>query len=290
MKHFRHQAILFVALWSLALPAGAASLNADAGPYTPIPDEFATAIVMVPGSHQVLWSFKPDQTRTAASLTKLANALAFVKSNPSWDRVVSLKASDEVGGGRLRVKAGAQMTVRDLFYSSITASANNAATALSRLSGLKTSAFIYRMNTEANRAGATRSRFVDASGMDPKNQTTARDMAMIADVAFQSLPIRRAAQTMTYRFVVRNTQEKKTLTNTNLLLTQDPDIWVLGGKTGYLEESLYNLVVKVRPVDTAGKPIAGKDVIVVVLGAPTKDGSFASAKRLATWAWQSHAF
>lgn len=281
---------VIVATWLTALPVSAAQPSDTFVPFTPYADEFASAMVMVPGGHEVLYTFKPDMPRVPASLTKLANALAFVKLQPSWNKVVAMSSVDEVGGGRLRVASGARMTVRDLFYASITASANNAATALARLSGIGSKTFIRRMNTEATKAGASHSQFFDASGMEPKNRTTARDMALIAEKAFNDPVIRSAASSAKYEFVIRTSGERKTLKNTNRLLTVDPDIWILGGKTGYLEESLYNIVIKARPVDADGRPVLGKDLIVVVMGSPGKDASFDTAKRLAQWAWANHGF
>jgi D-alanyl-D-alanine carboxypeptidase len=67
--------------------------------YTPQPDEFVSAIVMVPKTHQVLYSFKPDLVHPAASLTKLPAALAFLSRNISAAKSVRLAAVDEVGGG-----------------------------------------------------------------------------------------------------------------------------------------------------------------------------------------------
>lgn len=260
--------------------------------YTPQPDEFVSAIVMVPKTHEVLYSFKPDLIHPAASLTKLPAALAFLSRNISTAKSVRLAAVDEVGGGRLRVAVGARMTVRDLVYSSITASANNTATALGRLSGLTKSAFLKRMNEEARLAGAIHSKFVDFSGMDTRNITTAHDMALIADRAFSEPTIRRAATTSEYSFKVYEGKKtiNKTIKNTNDLLTKDPEMWVLGGKTGYLEEAKNNLVVRLRRLDRRGTPIAGTDVIVVVFGVTDKQQMFASAKRLANWSWEQHAF
>lgn len=261
--------------------------------YTPQPDEFVSAIVMAPKTHEVLYSFKPDLVHPAASLTKLPAALAFLSRNISPAKSVRLAAIDEVGGGRLRVSVGARMTVRDLVYSSITASANNTAMALGRLSGLTKSAFLKRMNEQARLAGARHSKFVDFSGMDTGNVTTAYDMALIADRAFSEPNIRRAATTAEYSFKVYegNKVINKTIKNTNDLLTKDPEMWVLGGKTGYLEEAKNNLAVRrLRRLDSRGTPIAGTDVIVVVFGVADKQQMFASAKRLANWSWEQHAF
>lgn len=184
------------------------------------------------------------------------------------------------------------MTVQDLFFSSITASANNTAMALGRLSGLTKTAFLQKMNQEAKLAGATHSTFFDFAGMDPRNLTTAHDMALIADRAFANPTLRRAATTSRYSFTVYEGTKKipKTIKNTNELLVNDPEMWVLGGKTGYLEESKNNLAVRLRRLDEHGTPMPGTDVIVVVFGSETKQDMFASAKRLGNWAWNNHAF
>jgi D-alanyl-D-alanine carboxypeptidase len=64
----------------------------------------------------------------------------------------------------------------------------------------------------------------------------------------------------------------------------------MGGKTGYLEESMYNFVGRFRPEQADGTPELGKDVLIVVFGAPTKDAQFQTAKRLAQWAWNNYEF
>ncbi len=259
-------------------------------PFTPHVNEFAAAIVMVPGTHQVLYSFKPDKLHTAASLTKLAGAMAFLKNPGPWERLVTLSKADEVGGGRLRVNPGTKIPLRDLFYSSITASANNAAMALARVSGLSMKGFLAKMNQVAKATGATHSVFYDASGMNPRNMTTARDMALIAEAAFNTPEIRRAATVESYPVRIASAGTVRTIKNTNPLLAPNTGIWVMGGKTGYLEESMYNFVGRFRPEQADGTPELGKDLIIVVFGAPTKDAQFQTAKRLAQWAWQEHEF
>lgn len=259
-------------------------------PFVPREEEFVSAIVMIPGTHEVLYEYDADRPHVAASLSKLLGALVLVHRPISWGKIVSITSADEVGGGRLRVSSGAKLSMRDLLYCSITASANNAAMALARLSGLSMKRFMAASNEEAIKAGAVSSTFVDPSGMDVGNITTARDMAYIADRAFSNPSIRRAATTATYRFSIRNQRVVKTLKNTNELLTIDPDVWVLGGKTGFLYESMYNLAVRLRPLDEKGVPIRGRDVIVIVFGSNTKSEMFASAKRLAQWAWKNHEF
>ena len=58
-------------------------------------------------------------------------------------------------------------------------------------------------------------------------------------------------------------------------------LYVLGGKTGYLDEAKWNFVVKVR--DSRNKPI-----LVVILGADTKARSFRDAEVAAKWVWDNY--
>lgn len=248
-------------------------------------DEFAAALVIDAQTGKALYTFQPHKKWSAASVTKLMSSLVFLDHRPSWNKIVSLSSKDEVGGGRLRVKAGARLSVQDLFYSSIVASANNTAMAMARVTGLSQKSFVSKMNAKAKALGMTESHFVEPSGMDPANLTTANDLAILAQAAFGNSAIRSAASTASYEFRIRNTGQLKTLKNTNTLLTQDPDVWVSGGKTGFLYESMYNLVVKLSPMD---RSVPRHPVFVVVLGAPTLSRSFSSAKALAQWAWKAY--
>lgn len=248
-------------------------------------DGFASALVIDARTKKVLYAYEPDKVWTAASLTKLTGALVFVEKKLPWSRVVSIQSKDEVGGGRLRVKSGATMTVKDVLYSSLVGSANNAATALARLSGWGTKTFVQKMNAKAKALGCTNTVFTDPSGMDVGNQTTAQDLAKIAFAAFSNPEIRRAASTQAYSFKVINANEKKTIKNTNqLLLDDDNGLWVTGGKTGYLEESKNNLVVRLRPSSKDSQ----RELLVVVLGAETKQSLFDEAARLARWSWSAY--
>lgn len=245
--------------------------------------DFAAAVVMDAKTQKILFEYNADKLWVPASLTKLVGALTFIDRQPSWGAIVSIKASDEVGGGRLRVDEGATMSIQDLMYSSITGSANNAATAFGRLSGLGYTGFITAMNSKAKSLGCTRSLFNDSSGMDPTNLTTAREMLTIATAAFNRSEIQRPASTAKYTFTIRNTGEIKTISNTNqLLLDPKNGLYVTGGKTGYLDESLHNLVYRVRPAKDDNR-----ELVIVVLGAPTRADMFAVSERLAKWTWST---
>lgn len=252
--------------------------------YQPIPNEFATAIVMRPDG-KVLWSFKPDTPHVAASLTKLVLGLAMLDKNWNWNTAIKMTSADEVGGGRLRVSVGSKIKLIDLWQSALGSSANNAGMAMARTAGPGVSAFMKKMNAKAKALGASSSVFYDPVGMNPKNMTTAHDMALITKAAFDESRIVQASQQGPYTFTLVGTNLTHTIKNTNAPLLSDDDVYLQGGKTGYLPESMYNYAAEMSPLNADGSGDKKKDVIVVVLGAPSTQGGMDSAKRLAEWAW-----
>jgi D-alanyl-D-alanine carboxypeptidase len=272
--------------WLIAGPAVAAAVPEKASHFEEFPVNELTAnsaIVVDRASGKVLFSHNHDLPWVAASLTKIMTSVVFIEQNPSWYANAHILSQDEVGGGRLRVASGALMTVKDIFFSAVTGSANNCAMALMRLSGLSDEQFVGQMNFRAWVLGMKNTRFYEPSGMDVRNVTTVDDMAILANYAFGNGWIRKAATTFWYKFNVISPALAKSIKNTNDLLIYDPDLYITGGKTGYLHESQYNLVIATKHMSQQ-QP----DLIVVVLGADTRQASFDEAKRLALWMWNNY--
>ena len=68
-----------------------------------------------------------------------------------------------------------------------------------------------------------------------------------------------------------------------LYLTQCPDLYITGGKTGYLPQAGYNLVIQTKHMRQT-RP----ELIVVILGSDTRQASFNEAKSLALWMWDNY--
>lgn len=248
-------------------------------------EPFDAAIVIRASTGKELYSYEPDKPHTAASLTKLALAITMLDKAWNWGTVVTMQSADEVGGGRLNVSNGSKVKLANLWDATLASSANNAATALARVAGPGVSAFVKKMNAKVKAIGAKSSVFYDPSGMDARNRTTARDMALIAKAAFSQARVRQISQRGTYRFSLANGTQARDIKNTNLPLLDDPDVWLTGGKTGYLPESGYNYAGVLRPMNANGTADMKREVIVVVLGASSKANSFASVKKLAEDVW-----
>jgi len=200
--------------------------------------------------------------------------------------VASIHDTDNVGGARLYVNDGETMSVEDLFYATLVASANNAANALSRTTGLSGSSFLHEMNEYTQVLGLTKTLFVDPTGIELGNVSTAREMARIAQSALSYLQIQQCTTTAVMYVDLLSSGASKKMINTNWMLWKPEydDLYVTGGKTGYLEESGWNLVVSLRPMH--GDP--DTELLLVLFGAPSRSESFQDANQLADWAWRVH--
>lgn len=228
-------------------------------------------VVLQDSTGKFLQSYNADAVVPIASLTKLMTALVVLDTKPNWDSRVTYKSSDNREGARLRIGAGDTTTVRDLWYSMLVGSANNATVALVRSTGLTQAQFVSRMNAKAQALGLTATSFVEPTGLDANNVSTAKEYALLARTALRDSLIQKATTTKVYSFRTGK-RFLHTIKNSDKILISGT-LAVKGGKTGYTEEAGYNMVLKAK--------VAGKgDVLTVVMKNPSSASRFAEAKKL----------
>lgn len=144
-------------------------------------------IVVDAATGRVLDAFEPDAMRYPASLTKLMTLyLAFEALR---DRRITLDTgipfSDRAAAVepvKLGLSPGSAITVQEAILSMVTLSANDSATALGQyLGGGSISRFAEMMTLRAHALGMAHTVYINPSGLpDPRQVTTARDMAILA--------------------------------------------------------------------------------------------------------------
>jgi D-alanyl-D-alanine carboxypeptidase len=150
-------------------------------------------------------------------------------------------------------------------------SANNAASALARSTGLSMDEFAARMNEKAASLGAVNSHFNEPTGMDENNVVTARDYVHIVAAAFSNPYMQKIAGLQQYALKsANNSKYNQTIKNTDKLLA-DADLQMIGAKTGYL--TAYNFAALLT--------YKGEKLAVVVLGEDHLTTAFAETKILA---------
>jgi serine-type D-Ala-D-Ala carboxypeptidase (penicillin-binding protein 5/6) len=265
--------VLVGALLSLAVCAGAAPPGDGVpGGSSPPPAVSAEAGLLVDlATGQVLYAKNAENDRAPASLVKLMTLyIAYDElraGNVTREEPVLVSPTAmHTARFRMGLVAGQTVPFEVLLQGVAIASANDAAAAVAeRLAGSE-ELFVERMNAEARRMGLSHTVFANPHGLpDPRQRTTARDVAVLAEALLQDFPESRAILGDT-EFTWRGRLFRR-----RIPLFQDPG-GVTALKTGFTLASGYNLTV------AAGK--AGHRLLCVILGAETRGLSFLDAGRL----------
>jgi len=197
-------------------------------------------IVVEPKSGAILYEKNSGAEQPPASITKLMTALVFLQHNPGWDKMVTMLPEDFAPGAVPSLLLGDQVTEKDLFYSMLVASSNEAANALSRSTGLSRTDFIFQMNLFAQLLKMDDSHFVDPSGLSDNDQSTAEDIVKLSQVAFSHSEVRKAGSTRNYAVTVANKNLKRNLASTDMALKSDfgdgtENYSIEAGKTGFTD-------------------------------------------------------
>lgn len=221
------------------------------------------AFVMDARTGRYIGGYNEDIQTQPASLTKMMTLLLTFKALKSRKIKLSskLKISKNAASQqpcKLGLKAGERITVRNAILALVTKSANDVAVALGEfLAGGNENTFVYLMNKEARKLNMKSTVFVNPSGWkNPKQLTTARDMAKLARALVRNYP-------RYYHFFATKkfSYKKASIRNHNKLLGSRNGIVVDGIKTGYVAASGYNLAASAKK--------GRRRLIVVALGGET---------------------
>jgi len=240
--------VLFVLL-SLLLPVTAHAADA--------PELEATAAILVHrDSGTVVYEKHADEQVYPASLTKMMTALLAVEAIERGDvhasDIVTASETFEEGlaadGSTQNIQPGEEMTLEDLLYCMMLASANEACNIVAEYLCGSVSNFVAVMNTRAAELGCENTHFMNPHGLhDPGHYTTARDLYLIAAEALDHALFDTITSTSAYTVPATNLSEERELTNTNRLISNkklDPYQYpyALGGKTGSTSAAGYCLM------------------------------------------------
>jgi D-alanyl-D-alanine carboxypeptidase len=243
--------------------------------------EAKSGILLDNESNEILFAKNIGTTTPIASITKLMTALVFLDHSPAWDKYYTIKEEDRRNGGKIFLYLGDKVKIRDLFRTSLIASANTATMAMVHSLGLTEEEFVLKMNKKCREMGLEDTFFSDVTGLSNENISTAHEVAEIVRAAMAKEEIRRTTLKKSYSFITGN-GTKKDIDSTDKLLTDFPynGIDILGGKTGYTNSADYCF---------AGYFGRGDDkVISVVLGADARSDRFEYTKDIINWSYDNY--
>lgn len=219
-------------------------------------------------SETLIYSWNPDQRLDTSGMNKLMTALlALEMGDPDAVVTVSKSALDSVAIGSVSagLKAGEEITLRDLLYCMMVGSANDAAAVIAEHIGTSQGAFVGLMNQRAKELGCENTRFMNANGLSHEEQyTTARDLAKITEAALRNEIFVELFSAEKYTVPATNKSEAREVVTTNYLMSTETvrnqfDDRVTGGKTGALSTTDRSLICTAEN--------SGKRYLAVVMSA-----------------------
>ncbi|MCL2588008.1 MAG: serine hydrolase, partial [Oscillospiraceae bacterium] len=175
---------LFVLVCALVL-TGTGVAN---GVPTAIPGVSAQSYILIDaGTGTVLAERAADEQKLIASTTKILTAIVTL-THAAPDEVVEIQPEHTgIEGSSMYLRAGEEMTVRDLLHGLMLSSGNDAAVALAYHVAGGVEEFAVLMNELARALGMTNSHFENPHGLDAETHySTARDMAVLTAHAMRN--------------------------------------------------------------------------------------------------------
>jgi D-alanyl-D-alanine endopeptidase (penicillin-binding protein 7) len=163
-----------------------------------------------------------------------------------------------------------------MFKLALMSSENRAAAALARTYPGGLPAFVEAMNRKADSLGMVDSRFVEPTGLDSNNVSTAHDLALMVNAAYAYALIRESTTSDLHEVPGPGRRNHRAVTyhNSNRLVRDSE--WDVGlSKTGYIGKAGRCLVMQAT--------IAAKPVIIVLLDSLGKVARVADANRIKRW-------
>lgn len=207
-----------------------------------------SAILMDVDTGSILYAKNIHERSYPASTTKLLTCLIAMERgnlddmvNFSYEAVFSVPRD----ASNIGMDEGESITLEQSLYGILVGSANEVANAVGEHIAGSIDNFVVLMNERAAELGCTESHFVNTNGLyDDNHYTSAYDLALISSAFFQNDMLCKIGNTARYEFKATDTQpDDFIIKNKHRLITgETPYDGILGGKTGYTDNSRQTLV------------------------------------------------
>lgn len=201
-------------------------------------------------TQEILYSKNIDKQLYPASITKIMTTLVAIESSSPEEPVTfSQHALDSIewDSSNIGCRLNETLTMEQCWYAMMLNSANEVCCGVAEHISGSIEASVEKMNQKAAELGCTNTHFSNPNGLpDETHYTTAHDMALIANAAYQNETFRQIFSTRQYEIPpTPQYTETRYLYNHHKMMQPDTEYYYegcLGGKTGYTETALNTLV------------------------------------------------
>jgi serine-type D-Ala-D-Ala endopeptidase (penicillin-binding protein 7) len=236
----------------------------------------AKALIINQETGETVYAKDTNSASPVASITKLMTAMVILDAKLAMDEEIYISDEDVdyLKGTRSRLSVGTPLSRAEMLQLALMASENRAASALASNYPGGSYAFVKAMNVKARAIGLINTHFVDPTGLDSENVSTAEDLAKMVQAAYQYPAIRKATTTASHEVYLEGRGDFVNFNNTNALVRGGE--WDIGlSKTGFINEAGRCLVMQAI--------IAGEPMIIVLLDSYGKSSRIGDANRIRKW-------
>jgi len=236
----------------------------------------SAAVVVDQNSGRTLYGKNTDARMPIASITKLMTAMVVLDAQLPLDEKITISTEDmdALKGTHSRLNVGTTLSRHLALQLALMSSENRAAAALARAYPGGFRAFVAAMNSKADSLGMKHTRFVDSTGLNSDNSSTAQDLVKMVNAAYSYPMIRKMTTTGAYDVARRGSPRSVQFKNTNLLVRNKT--WEIGlSKTGFINEAGHCLVMQAN--------IANQPMVIVLLDSWGKLSRIGDAQRIKKW-------
>jgi serine-type D-Ala-D-Ala carboxypeptidase (penicillin-binding protein 5/6) len=267
----------------LAIVVITASVNSTWG-FTPDEDLTArAAVLMDAATGKILYQKEPELRLPPASTTKVVTAILTLESGRSFKETLPVsKEATRVPASKLYLRPGQSVSIEELLYGILLASANDASMVLAEGIAGSVERFAELMTKKAHDIGATNSHFTNPHGLTAADHySSAKDLALIFRYAMKNPTFREIVQTKFSSVSTTAVVRKKVVPRRISVRNHNRLLWnfdgALGGKTGYTHAAQKCFVGAVQR--------NGVTLIVSILGARDQWGD---TKRLLEYGFDNY--
>ncbi|UYZ69689.1 serine hydrolase [Moraxella bovis] len=251
------------------------------GEQLPISTKSAAAIVFDLQTGQPIYQKNADAVRSIASVTKVMTAMVLMDAGLDMREEIVIEPSDFIAAKKAssNLRSGDRMSRSEFMLLMLMKSENPAAKALARTYPGGYDNFIWAMNQKAKSLGMNSTSYSDASGLDPRNRSSANDLvkmmrAVNSDPRYQT--VRNFSTAPNYDFYVNNynsgSRTYKAQNTSRLIRAGNHPIGV--SKTGFIREAGYCYVMETH--------VNNRPAVVVLLGASASNSRWDDAEDILT--------
>ncbi len=206
-----------------------------------------SVVLMDATTGTILYEKNKDSAYPPASTTKIMTVLLVLEKCDLNEMVTVSKNAEFTDGSKIYLSAGEEVSVKELLYALILASANDCAVALAEHISGSTENFAALMNERAKSLGCKNTNFVNPNGLyNVNHKTSAYDLSLIMQELTKHEEYKTISTTPSYIMAPTNKcVEKRPLWNGNRLIHKTDQYYYqycVGGKTGYTIESKHSYI------------------------------------------------